>query len=127
MKIYLFLLLSISSFRNQKVSGNEFSNRRIPFSSSNLFIASAVCSVGWQSIPTYVALLGLIFVCILFTSPLPKCGFLIRYRMKLNAYVKQHLPDLIGGATLYPSVFTQKRRVGGSLLKSYLCKQSRTR
>jgi len=26
MKIYLFLLLSISSFRNQKVSGNELHN-----------------------------------------------------------------------------------------------------
>jgi len=27
MKIYLFLLLSISSFRNQKVSGNEMATK----------------------------------------------------------------------------------------------------
>ena len=29
MKIYLFLLLSISSFRNQKVSGNEVHHRKL--------------------------------------------------------------------------------------------------
>src|ERR1041384_6163210 len=36
MKIYLFLLLSISSFRNQKVYGNEFGNDPMLFLSTSI-------------------------------------------------------------------------------------------